>query len=261
MTPVEFITALFYEIDEQLRASPTHPEAHLWPSEGGTLGLLQALKSGGNRAFYRGLTRDYRALCPRLPERTRLLRLFRPHQDWTQTCLAAPTVRGVLAPYGIEVIPPRRAGRSPQQMGRQGLSPHRWMVGGTLCLGRNPWGLGGAWACETAQVAENPLPWLMRPCDGRMIIVSATGFHAAEGAPANLKLCPRGAGQDRLLVAPVRSMLPLGCHFTRAMQRVWASFQARLACTMAAGTVLVQWQGRQPNASGCVPLSMAEFRL
>jgi hypothetical protein len=31
-TTVEFITALFYEVDEQLHAIPKHPEAHLWPS-------------------------------------------------------------------------------------------------------------------------------------------------------------------------------------------------------------------------------------
>ena len=43
------------------------------------------------------------------------------------------------------------------------------------------------------------------------------------------------------------------------MHRGWASFQARLAFTMAAFNVLVQWYGLQPNASGFVPLSMAEF--
>ena len=74
---VEFITALFYEVDEQLRTLPEHPEARLWPSEVVTLGLLHALKGGGNRAFYRWLTRDYRPLFPRLP-RTRLFRLSRP---------------------------------------------------------------------------------------------------------------------------------------------------------------------------------------
>ena len=62
MRTVEFITALFYEVDEQLRAIPKHPEAHLWPSEVVTLGLLHALKGVGNRPFYRWLTRDYRAL-------------------------------------------------------------------------------------------------------------------------------------------------------------------------------------------------------
>jgi hypothetical protein len=44
-----------------MRALPKHPEAHLWPSEVVTLGLLHALKGVGNRAFYRWLTRDYRA--------------------------------------------------------------------------------------------------------------------------------------------------------------------------------------------------------
>ena len=43
MITVEFITALCYEVDEQLGALPTPPEAHLWPSELVTLGLLHAL--------------------------------------------------------------------------------------------------------------------------------------------------------------------------------------------------------------------------
>jgi hypothetical protein len=80
MTTVEFITALFYEVDEQMGAIPKHPEARLWPSEVVTLGLLHALKGGGNRAFYRCLTRDYRALFPQLPERscTSTLRIITP---------------------------------------------------------------------------------------------------------------------------------------------------------------------------------------
>ena len=38
MTTVDFITALFSEVDDQLRAIPKHPEARLWPSEVVTLG-------------------------------------------------------------------------------------------------------------------------------------------------------------------------------------------------------------------------------
>jgi len=45
------------------------------------------------------------------------------------------------------------------------------------------------------------------------------------------------------------------------MHRGWASFQARLAFTMAAFNVLVQWYGLVPNASGFVPLSIANFGL
>jgi hypothetical protein len=261
MTTVDLITALFYEVDEQMGAIPKHPEAHLWPSEVVTLGLLHALKGGGNRPFYRWLTRDYRALFPHLPERTRLFRLFKTHHDWTRIFLAAPTVLGVIDTYGIELIHPMREGRSPQQIGRKGLSNHRWIVGGKLCLLLNQWGLIVGWACATANAADNTFQWLIQQVDGRMIVLSDTGFHAAEGDPANLTLCQRGEWQDRMLVETVLSMLTLVCHLKKVMHRGWAYFQARLAFTMAAFNVLVQWHGFQPNSSGFVPLSIAEFSL
>jgi hypothetical protein len=125
MITVELITALFSEVDEQMGTIPTHPEAHLWPSAVVTLGLWHALTGVGNRAFYRWLTRDSRALFPRLPERTLLFRLFTTHHDWTQVCWAAPTVLGVIDTSGVELIHPRRKGRRSQQMGRTGLSNHR----------------------------------------------------------------------------------------------------------------------------------------
>src|SRR3989441_8910724 len=157
-TTIDFITALFCQVDDHLAGLPKHPEARLWPSEVVTLGLLHALKGGGNRPFYRWLTRDYRALFPQLPERTRLFRLFRTHQAWTQVFLATPTVLGVIDTYGIELIHPMREGRSPHQIGRKGLSNHRWIVGGKLCLLLNQWGFIVAWECATANVADNTLP-------------------------------------------------------------------------------------------------------
>ena len=99
----------------------------------------------------------------------------------------------------------------------------------------------------------------MRPFEERMIVFSDPGFHAAEGDPATLKRCQRGEWQDRMLVETVLSRLTLICHFKQVRHRGWASFQARLAFTMAAFNVLVQWHGFQPYASGFVPLSIAEF--
>ena len=117
------------------------------------------------------------------------------------------------------------------------------------------------WDCGTATVADNTFQWLIRQCEEQMIVLSDTGFHAAEGDPANLKLCQRGEWQDRMLVETVLSMLTLVCHIKKVMHRGWAYFQTRLAFTMAAFNVLVQWHGFQPYASGFVPLSMAEFSL
>jgi len=51
----------------------------------------------------------------------------------------------------------------------------------------------------------------------------------------------------------------VGCK--KVMHRVWASFHARLAFTMAAFNMLVQWHGFQLNMYGFVPLSITEFGL
>jgi hypothetical protein len=64
-----------------------------------------------------------------------------------------------------------------------------------------------------------------------------------------------------MLVETVLSMLTLLSHFKKVMHQVWASFHARLAFTMAAFHILVQWQGFQSNASGFVPLLIAESSL
>jgi hypothetical protein len=54
-------------------------------------------------------------------------------------------------------------------------------------------------------VPDHTFQWLIQQVDGRMIVLSDTGFHAAEGDPANLKLCQRGEWQDRMLVETVQT--------------------------------------------------------
>src|SRR5262249_47802995 len=94
-----------------------------------------------------------------------------------------------------------------------------------LCLLLNQWGLIVGWACGTANVADNTFQWLIRQVDGRMIVLSDTAFHAAEGDPANLKLCQRGEWEERMLVETVLSMLTVVCHFKKVMHRVWRIFR------------------------------------
>ncbi|AZI45093.1 hypothetical protein EHF33_19640 (plasmid) [Deinococcus psychrotolerans] len=69
---VDIITHLFVQIDDRLGGLGQHPLSKLHPSEIVTLGMLFGLKCIGFKAFYRWLSRDYLALFPRLPERSRL---------------------------------------------------------------------------------------------------------------------------------------------------------------------------------------------
>ena len=69
-----------------------------------------------------------------------------------------------------------REGRSPQQIGRKGLSNHRWIVGGKRCLLLNQWGVIVGWACTTANDADNTFQWLIRQVDGRMMVLSQSSI-------------------------------------------------------------------------------------
>src|SRR5215813_13124667 len=108
MTTEDFISELFYRLDEALKSIPKHSQASLWPSEVVTLGVLFARKGGGTRAFYRWVSRDWRGLFPALPERTRLFRLFAAHRAWPDEFLATPSVLGVVDSYVILLLQPMR---------------------------------------------------------------------------------------------------------------------------------------------------------
>ena len=92
MNTIDFILSLFWRVDDAMASVPKHPQAKLYPSEIVTLALLFSIKGVGGRAFYRWLRNNYRDLFPGLPDRTRLLRLFATHQDWTDRFMAPPTL-------------------------------------------------------------------------------------------------------------------------------------------------------------------------
>jgi hypothetical protein len=261
MTTTDFITELFCRIDDKMKNVKKHSQASLYPSELVTLGFLQALKGVGNRAFYRWLTRDYLNLFPKLPERTRLFRLFKTHHRWTTCFLAEPSLLGVIDTFGIELIHPVREGRSPHQIGKKGVSNHRWIVGGKLCLAVNHLGAVIGWSWLTANVHDSCFHPVIERFETESVIFSDTGFHSAQGDPQNLKCCKRGQWNDRMLVETVFSMLTTVCHFKKVLHRVEEYFQARLAFTVAAFNLLIQWQDMQPDQDGFVPISIAEFSL
>ena len=261
MTTKDFIIELFYRIDEELKNVEKHPQAKLYPSEVVTIAFLFCLKGVGNRAFYRWLEKDYLDLFPHLPERTRLFRLFLVHQDLTNEFLANPTLMGVIDAYGVELIHPIREGRSESQIGKKGISNHRWIVGGKLCLVVNQDGLVVAWEAATANVHDTKFQPLIKEFEDEMIVLSDVAFHSREGDPKNLKICQRGTWNVRMIVETTFSMITLISHFKKMMHRVWNYFEMRLAYSMSMFNVLASWYGLQYDENGVLHLSIAEFSL
>jgi len=258
----DIIIGIFCSVDDVLKDENRHSQAHLHPSELVTIGMLFALKGVSGRAFYRWLTRDWLKLFPRIPERTRLFRLLNTHSDLTEGFLAEPTILGVADTYGIELIHPVREGRSPQQLGRKGISNHRWIVGGKLGFVLNKFGLVCDWDCDTANAADNSFQDpLIAQFDGRMIVLTDTGMHSARGDAPNMKVCKRGTWNVRMVVETVLSMLTVVCRFKKVGHRTWNALITRMAFTMTAFNLLAQWHGMKPDSTGFIPLSIAEFSL
>ena len=265
MTTVDFITELFYRVAveiEQERKIAKHSQAKLYPSEVVTLELLFALKGVGPRAFWRWLVRDYRPLFPELPTRTRLFRLFNSHQHLVEHFLAQPSLLGVIDSYGVELLHPRREGRSEDQIGKKGKSNWRWIVGGKLCFVLNHLGLIVAWDCDTANVYDGAaFQTIVEQFEDEMVIFSDMGWEKKDWHPSNLRLCKRGEWNVRMLVETVLAMLTQICHFKHMAHKSWGSFQSHLAYAMALFNLLAQWHGFQPDEHGFVRLSIAEFSL
>jgi hypothetical protein len=147
-------------------------------------------------------------------------------------------------------------------VGKKGLSNHRWIVGGKLCCVLNQIGLISGWDCATANVYDTVFHPLIRSFADEMLILSDHGFYAkSQENPSNLKICQRGRWNVRMIVETVFSMLTTVCHFKRVSQGIWEYFKARLAFTVAAYNLLVQWHGITPDDHGFIHLSIAKFSL
>jgi hypothetical protein len=229
---VDFLIRLFCWVDERLGPQVKHPQARLWPSELVTIGLLFALKGGSFRSFYRWLARDYAVLFGGLPERTRLLRALAAHQDWTKRFLAEPTFFTVVDTYGIELIHPWRYRRSPAQVGKKGWCNHKWIVGLKLCWLINERAEVVAWDWDTANTHDRHFLPLVSELEGETITMADAGFGGKE-QPANLKVCPRGVWNERMLIETTLSLVHRVCRLKYLWHRARAYLQMHLAFVAA----------------------------
>ena len=144
MNIADFITELYCTIDDALPDdAPQHPQAVLSLGELITIGVLQAMKNVGQRAFYHWLQDNYGDLFPQLPERSRLNRRLETQSCWVGRFLAEPTVLGVADSYGVELGHPVRSGRCV----RAGTST-RW-------AGRANPITAGSWAANSASCSTS----------------------------------------------------------------------------------------------------------
>lgn len=261
MTTEDIIIHIFCKVDDKMPNISKHSQAKLYPSELVTIGILFTLKGGYFRAFYRWLKRDYDALFAGLPDRTRLLRALKVHQEWIDTLLAQATLFTVMDTYPIELLFPIREGRSEQQPGKKGRDKGRWSIGIKLCWLLNKYGQVVGWDWDTMNTHDQHFHPVAEAVSETSIVFTDEGFRKADGVPDNLKLCKKGTWNDRMVVETALSMVTVICDLKRLHHRVGDYITARLACVAAMFNILLDlYHDLHPDAHS-MKMSIAEFSL
>jgi hypothetical protein len=261
MTTEEIIICILCLVEDRMPYIKKHPQAKLYPSELITIGILFALKGGHFRAFYRWLKRDYEALFNELPDRTRLLRLLKTHQEWCEWFLEDPTFFTVVDSFPIELIFPIRQGRSKQQVGKKNKDKGRWSIGIKLFWIINDLGRVVAWKWLPMNAHDQDFNNEIEKLNGQTISLSDLGFRCAQGIPDNLKLCEKGTWNERMCVETSFSLLTVVCHMKKLFHRLSAYIEARLAYAVAMFNVLLTlFHQLHPDAPPD-KMSIAEFSL
>ena len=193
----EILIRVFSSVDAQMLDGKKRADAHLYPSEIVTIGLMFARKGGKYRPFYRWLVANYGHWFPKLPEQSRLHRLLRASSHFTDRFLKQPSFFTIGDTFGIELIHPRREGRSPQQVGRKGGSNGRWIVGIKLAWLVTATGEVVDWRWTTANEPATGFRDLATQFDGETIVVSDLSFRKTNTPHQNLKYCEKGTWNER----------------------------------------------------------------
>ncbi len=261
MTTEDIIIHIFCYVDDRMKDVKKRGNASLYPSELVTIGILFALKGGRFRAFYRWLKRDYEGLFAGLPDRTRLQRLLRDHQGWCDRFLETPTFFTVGDSFPIELLFPIREGRSDQQIGKKNKDKGRWSVGVKLFWILSNLGRVVAWKWLPMNAHDQDFHDEIEKLEDQTITLTDLGFRSKGDLPDNLKLCPKGTWNERMIIETAFSMLTVICYAKKIFHRAADYIEARLAYTMTMFNVLLALYHQLHPDAPPHKMSIAEFSL
>jgi len=235
------ILELFFAIDEKLGKLKRKADSKVSVSEIVTIGVLFALKKLGKRQFYRWLSENQTHNFPVIPERTRLFRLLKKYSDSCNEFLGHETTLGIVDSYGIELIHPKREGRSSKQIGKKGKSNHRWIVGMKYVLILNQHGQIVDWKSSSANTHDQHFRGMIE--SKKMIVLSDRGFHGKNGDPPNLKVCKKGEWSQRFLIESAFSRMTHFMGLKHLSDRAKAYFDSTLSYVSAAFNLVLELFG------------------
>jgi len=239
MSTEEILLHVFLIVDDNMSDVKKRSDARLYPSEIVTIGFIFALTGGKYRPFYRWLRSNLGHWFPTLPEQSRLLRLLRDYSRYTDRFLQDVSFFTIIDTFGIELIHPRREGRSAAQLGRKGKSNGRWIVGIKLAALINDTGHVIDWCWSTANDPDNIFRELATQFDGHTIALSDLGFRKQDTPHHNMKYCERSTWNERYLIESFFSTIEGTCQSKKLYHRSADHLEARLGYLVTLINVLL----------------------
>jgi hypothetical protein len=238
-----FIILLFCLVDECTGELEQHGNAKLHPSEIVTLALLKRMTGKAYRRFLVWLKTT--GLFPRLPDYTRLCRLFKSYREvidvFSRQLGCIPIDCAVLDSVHCEVIHPIREGRGTHWVGKN-KSKGRWMVGMRVVAVVSPGGDILDWTLGPSNIHDKHFAWIVEHFEVQ--VLSDTGFHSKEGDPENLKICQRGEQNERMVVESVFSLLKRLLGLNQIQAKTRQGFELAVSSIFALFNMLLEMNRR-----------------
>jgi hypothetical protein len=146
-------------------------------------------------------------------------------------------------------------------VGKKNKDKGRWSIGVKLCWLLNDKGQVFAWAWATMNRPDKEVNPLVETVNGDTISLSNLGFRCKDGLPDNLKLCPKGTWNERMLVETSFSMITVVCPANMLFHRLAPYIQAHLAYVVAMFNVLLGLFHQVHPEASAHQMSIAEFSL
>jgi Transposase DDE domain len=142
--------------------------------------------------------------------------------------LADPSFFTVADTYGIELIHPRREGRSREQVGKKGKSNGRWIVGIKLGWLINNEGKIVTWQWDTANVSDREFRDMPLAYNGETVTLCDLGFREKDAPHENMLFCEKGTWSERYAVETDFSWVCELFHCKKMYHRKRSYIDARL---------------------------------
>ena len=164
---------------------------------------------------------------------------------------------GVIDSLGIEMVHPNR--EDEDQVGKKGISNHRWIIGVKVVVVLNNLGRVVDWMWDSAHTHDNNFTELIERV--RMALLGDKGFHKKEGDPENLLICSRWEKNVRMLIETVFSQMYRLFNLKHISEQSADYVEMHLGFALSAFNLLVDWESKSKKNKKITTVAFPKFAL